>query len=477
MKDTFDFTAQIKKYLFIMMGIGFVGILWILASEFITGEHNHHSRLWSNILANTYYFTGIGLFGMFVVAAAQIAYGGWQTLVKRILLSLSAFAAFGGFALFLILLLGYLGVHNLYEHVFHILKTGAGNPKYTTKLVFFAPAFWLTRVFIYAILWFFSSRVLNNFFARTDQTDPKVYKRSKLLAAAFIVIFALTESFISWDMIMSMDPHWYSTLFGWYNFASYGCAAWGMTILLVIFLKSQGYLPQVNENHVHDLGKMLFGFSIFWTYLWFDQFMLQWYANVPEDTMFWVKRFDVDYFKLTVFGALIINFLFPLFVLIKRSAKRNYKLIAFGAALLVFGHYVDFFNFTFVEPNWNEAAVAEAHESKEAKLKANTTVLFAEAAEHKAEGTVTDVTPTKENTEAVATEVKAKEGEKKEGKEEEEAAPSKTFASIGLGEIMVFIGFLGIFLYLFFNNLAKRPIVPENDPYLKECERLEVTYS
>ena len=85
---------------------------------------------------------------------------------------------------------------------------------------------------------------MNNFFARTDQTNPSVYKKSKLMAAAFLVTFALTESAISWDIIMSLDPQWYSTLFGWYNFASYGCAAWGMSILLVLFLKSLGYLKR-----------------------------------------------------------------------------------------------------------------------------------------------------------------------------------------------------------------------------------------
>jgi hypothetical protein len=287
---------------------------------------------------------------------------------------------------------------------------------------------------------------------------------------------------------------------------------------------------QVNENHVHDLGKMLFGFSIFWTYLWFDQFMLQWYANVPEETHFWYHRFNVPYFKLTIFGALIINFLFPLFFLIKRGAKRNFRMIGFGAALLIFGHYVDFFNYTFVEPNWNGEAKHHLKERDDEKLMnvgiaTNGVVLFAQA--DKKHG-ATDATPVKENTEAVTTEVHnesnaAQHNEAEHGAEngtaerttehgetvtngeghETDAAHGRgakgehvvgdthaegehghghgeeaaNFAGIGLFEIMVFIGFLGLFLYMFFNNLAKRPIVPEDDPYLKECEKLEVVYS
>ena len=473
MKETFEFTANLKRNLFYMMGAGVLGLLLV----FELYPHNQHARFWSNILANTYYFTGIGLFGMFAVSAGQIAYGSWQTLEKRIFLSLSAFARIGGFMLAAILILGVLGAHNLYGHVNHILHSPV-NPETTTKIIYFAPAFWIGRVLVYATLWFISSVVLNNFFARTDQTDPKVYKRSKLLCAAFIVIFAVSESAISWDMIMSLDTGWYSTLFGWYNFASYGCAAWAMTILLVIFLKSKGYLDRVNENHIHDLGKLLFGFSIFWSYLWFDQFMLQWFANIPEETSFWVKRFGTGYFKFTIFLALAINFFFPLFVLIKRGAKRNFKLIGFGAALLIVGHYVDFFNYTFVESGWNKEVVES--KKKEFLEASENAALFAklEGAE-KNEKTVKSAPEANMSKEEAHTDVKKIEKieNKAEAEKEEEEVPSATQSGIGLGEVLVFIGFLGAFLFMFFNNLAKRPIIPENDPYLKENEKLEVIYS
>ena len=475
MTDNFEFTAKLKKNLFIMMGLGLLGLVF----TFLLYPENHHARLWSNLLANTYYFTGIGLFGLFVVAATQLAYGGWQTLMKRIFLSMSAWVRVSGVLLVLIVLTGYFGLHNLYEHATEISHTTKVPENLTTKVIWFAPTFWFSRIIAYAILWFFFSWYMNKFFARTDQTNPDVYKKSKLLAAAFIVVFAVTESAASWDYIMGLDPHWYSTLFGWYNFASYGCAAWGMSILLIIYLKSKGYMPKVNENHIHDLGKMLFGFSIFWTYLWFSQFMLQWYANVPEETSFWVNRFDVGYLKFTIFFALIVNFLFPLLFLIKRGNKRNFKIVGFGAALLIFGHYVDFFNFTFVESNWNAAAT----EHHAAKLSNDKVVLYAQAEGTTAEASavVTDASVAKENTEAVAEEVKHEEhvkteahGEHKTGEHE---APVKNFAGIGIGEILTFIGFLGAFLFAFFQNLSKRPITPESDPYLKESEKLTVTYS
>lgn len=448
--EKFEFTGQLKKTLIWMMLIGVAGMGLVL----LTQPENHFSRFWSNILANTYYFTGISLFGLFVVAAATLAYGGWHTLVKRIFISMSRFVTVSGFMLVAILALGIFGVHNLYDHVTHVLHSKEIPVNFSTKAIYFATPFWIGRLVIYAALWAFFSYKFDDFFGQPNQTDMKVYKKSKLWAAAFIVVFAVTESAVSWDMIMSLDPHWFSTLFGWYNFASYGCAAWAMTILLVIFLKSKGYLAQVNENHIHDLGKFLFGFSIFWTYLWFSQFMLQWYANIPEDTNFWVKRFDNGYYKFTVFAALIINFLFPLLFIIKRDMKRNFKTIGFAAAVLVFGHYVDFFNFTFFEPNQNNPS----HHS---------------AVEHHASVKDVDMTLYAEHTEKTATHTTdAKSAEHHEGVTEE-----KNFGGIGLGEIMIFIGFLGAWLWFFFANLAKRSIVPENDPYLKENLNHHVEYA
>jgi len=172
MTDNFVFTDKLKKNLFIMMGIGVLGLL----AMFFAYPENHHARLWTNVLANTYYFTGIGLFGLFAVAAGQIAYGNWQTLEKRIFLSLSAFTRIGGFLLVAIIVLGLLHVHTLYDPVLKIINTHPVPEQYTTKVVFFAPIFWVSRVLIYAALWFFFSRFMNNFFARTDQTNPKVYK-------------------------------------------------------------------------------------------------------------------------------------------------------------------------------------------------------------------------------------------------------------------------------------------------------------
>jgi hypothetical protein len=212
--------------------------------------------------------------------------------------------------------------------------------------------------------------------------------------------------------------------------------------------------------------------------------MLQWYGNIPEDTKYWVKRFDVPLFKVTIFLALVINFLFPLFIFIKRSAKRNYKISAFIAVMVIFGHYIDFFNMTMYEPN---AIPVKEESKKEAVAATGTTVLYAE---NKTAGK-TEATETKTATDAPVeakvekskgeaagqTTAEAKETKSVEKAEEGEEAGPTTYASLGLPELLIFVGFLGMFLFMFFREFSKDTTFNENDPYLKESLRHHVEYA
>lgn len=469
MTETFQFTDKLKRNLFIAIGLGVVGL--VLA--FVLYPQNHHSRFWTNLLVNAYYFTGIGLFGLFFVAANQLGYGGWITLIKRVMMSLSGFLIIGAPILLLIALLTWGGVHNIYDHWLHVIQHPEHiSEKMTTKAVYLSLPFWTARIVIYVVLWILFARIFNKFFER-DLTVMRNYKLSKLLAAAWIVVFAVSESAVSWDMIMSIDPHWYSTLFGWYNFASYGCAAFAFSILLIIYLKSQGYLAQVTENHIHDLGKFLFGFSVFWTYLWFSQFMLQWYANIPEDTMYWVKRFDTG-FKITIFLALGINFLLPLLVLMKRGSKRNFRTVAFAAVMIIIGHQIDFCNMVMYEPNV-AAAHGEHGGGHHSSVRALSSVLYAENATVVKETeskvpTATDAhaEPAHETTSEAA--AHAESGHH----EAHETTNVKSYAGLGLVEILIFVGFAGAFLFMFFNELSKRPLINEKDPYFTESVKHQI---
>lgn len=461
MTEQFKFSGRAKKYFIGMMAIGVIGMLL----AFFGYAENEHSRFWSNLLLNTYFFTGISLIGMFFVSAHQLGYGGWVTVVKRIPESIASFIWVVGIFGLIIIVGNILDWHNLYHHWTHHAADDhivIGKSALLNKTTWSAINITFFVLWIGLIYWY---RSTSN--AEDELSYGANYKKMRAIAATFLVVFGVSQSIGSWTWIMSIDPHWYSTLFGWYNFASYACAGVGFMILILIYLKSRGYLEMANENHMHDLGKFMFGFTVFWTYLWFSQFMLQWYANIPEDTAFWVKRWNDGWFKFLFYFVLFINFIVPFFMLLARGAKRNYGRMAVMAIIVICGHYLDFYTMVMYEPNKPEA---ESHESvsehKEANLDIHTQVLYAQGgeghtdikAEEKKEGERT------EGHEAVET----KEGHEADAHEGHHAKPATTYAGLWLPEIFMFIGFIGMFLFIVFNTLSKVGLVPKNDAYLKE---------
>jgi hypothetical protein len=165
----------------------------------------------------------------------------------------------------------------------------------------------------------------------------KNYRRGAL----FLVFFAVFSSTSAWDWIMSIDVHWFSTLFGWYVFAGMWCSTMIVLVLVTLQLKKHGYLPKVNDSHIHDLGKWTFATSFLWSYLWFSQFMLIWYANIGEEVIYFQER--IINFKFLYFTMFLVNFALPMLMLMSREAKRHSGILTLvGLVILVF-HWVDVF--------------------------------------------------------------------------------------------------------------------------------------
>jgi hypothetical protein len=201
--------------------------------------------------------------------------------------------------------------------------------------------FWIRTVVYFATYFLF----LRGFRKRSLLEDAvggtelhfKNYKRGAL----FLVFFAVFSSTSAWDWLMSIDVHWYSTLFGWYTFAGMWCSAMVVIILVTLYLKSLGYLPKVNDSHIHDIGKWIFATSFLWSYLWFSQFMLIWFANIGEEVVYYMNR--IENYKILYFSMFFINFAFPMLILMSRDAKRNVRILTFVGIVILIGHWLDVF--------------------------------------------------------------------------------------------------------------------------------------
>ena len=339
--ETFVFSSRAKITTLSLMG---VGVLCLLLSFFADGGEGHHMRFWTNFLHNTVFFAGIAAIAGFALAAFTTAYAGWFVQFKRV------WESFGTFLLPGLFLMGVLIV-GLFTHGHHLYhwndETAVASDAILQHKSTFLNKYWYTFGTIgFMGLWYFLIGKMRNISLAEDLDDRDrkftYYKRYKVYAAIFLPIFGFTSAALIWQWIMSIDSHWYSTMFAWYASASLFVAMTALTIMLLIYLKSRGYFPGVNQEHFHDLGKYLFAISIFWTYVWFSQFMLIWYANVGEETIYFRERFDN--YPVLFWSNLGLNFLLPFLVLMRNDTKRKMGTLFFASALVFFGHWLDFFN-------------------------------------------------------------------------------------------------------------------------------------
>ena len=307
-------------------------------------EHLFHqlsNKPWAALYVAAFFFFMISLGVLAFYGIQRAAQAGWSPVLFRVMEGITGYLLPGGIIVIVILALSGMHFNHLFiwmdpEVVAHDKliagKTGFLNlPFFLVRAVFFLSGWSLYRYF---------SRKFS--LAQDEATDISNHKKNFRISAAFLVFYIVTESIMSWDWIMSIDPHWFSTLFGWYVFASMFVSGITTIALVTIYLKSKGYLEFVNDSHIHDLGKFMFGISVFWTYLWFSQFMLIWYSNIPEEVTYFITRIE-DY-NLPFFGMVVMNFVFPLLILMNSDYKRINYFIVMAGIVIILGHYMDVFN-------------------------------------------------------------------------------------------------------------------------------------
>ena len=335
----FKITDSAQKTIRYVVLIGFV----LLVVGILLNYKDAHfmTRLLTNGLINGFFFFALGLGALFFLALNYATESGWYASVKRVIEAVAGFLPYGmgllGAVLLIITILDgahiYIWMDNEVVKHDEIIQ---GKSAYLN--VWF---FWI-RTIIYFITYFL---FLRGFKKRSIEEDERggtdLHFKNYRRGAHFLIFFAVFSSTSAWDWLMSIDVHWFSTLYGWYTFAGMWCSSIVVLVITTMYLKKLGYLPKVNESHIHDLGKWTFATSFLWSYLWFSQFMLIWYANIGEEVTYYAMR--IENFKFLYFAMFIINFAFPMLILMSRDAKRNFGILTFVGLIILTGHWLDVF--------------------------------------------------------------------------------------------------------------------------------------
>ncbi|MDC0029242.1 quinol:cytochrome C oxidoreductase [bacterium] len=381
----------------VLIAIGLISTVY----AFINDSH----AAWTSLIFNNYFFLGISIFAVFFVALQHVAEAGWSTVIKRVPEAIMTFLPYACAVMIFIVVAAMLH----WNHIYHWMEEGImteGAPNYDKiiagKEAYLNPIFFLVRSIIYVVVWIYCAKRLRDISLQGDLEGgigENSYNKGITVSAWFIVFFAVSSSMASWDWIMSIDTHWFSTLFGWYIFSEWSAIGFTTILLFCLFLKKQGYLQDLNDSIIHDLGKWVFAFSVVWTYMWFSQFMLIWYANIPEEVTYFMERIELSNYRFLFWFSAAINFVVPTIVLMSRDAKRNTNFLIIASVVILIGHWI------------------------------NSYLLFAP-------GTLHD------------------------------------HGHLGLTDLGMGLGFLGLFFYVVFRSLTTRPLSVKHHPFLEESKHL-----
>ncbi|MDC1063140.1 quinol:cytochrome C oxidoreductase [Flavobacteriales bacterium] len=381
----------------VLIAIGLISTVY----AFINDSH----AAWTSLIFNNYFFLGISIFAVFFVALQHVAEAGWSTVIKRVPEAIMTFLPYTCAVMIFIVIAAMLH----WNHIYHWMEVGImteGAPNYDKiiagKEAYLNPIFFLVRSIIYVVVWIYCAKRLRDISLQGDLEGgigKNSYNKGITVSAWFIVFFAVSSSMASWDWIMSIDTHWFSTLFGWYIFSEWSAIGFTTILLFCLFLKKQGHLQDLNDSIIHDLGKWVFAFSVVWTYMWFSQFMLIWYANIPEEVTYFMERIELSNYRFLFWFSAAINFVVPTIVLMSRDAKRNTNFLIVASVVILIGHWI------------------------------NSYLLFAPGTLH-------------------------------------------NHGHLGLTDLGMGLGFLGLFFYVVFRSLTTRPLSVKHHPFLEESKHL-----
>lgn len=330
--DTLQFPSDLNvtKSLF---GVGVVGLIASGIGYFL-----EHDQFFFSYLISFTFFSSIALGSLFFVMLQHLTRSEWSAVLRRIPEAISSNMWI--WALFIIPI--FFGMHSLY-HWTHA-DAVASDPVLQGKQPYLNTPFFIIRQFIYFGLWSFLGYQMYHKSVEMDETgDWGLQTLLRRTSGPGLFFFAITLAFASFDWLMALDPHWYSTIFGVYYFAMSFQGLFAAMILIVIFLWKKGLLTNtIQKGHIYDLGVQMFGFTVFYAYIAFSQFLLIYYANIPEETVWYLERLNGGYEYLAYF-YLFGRFVIPFIVLLPKWTKSNLKIVGTISALILFSHLVELY--------------------------------------------------------------------------------------------------------------------------------------
>jgi hypothetical protein len=317
-----------KKLVFASIA-GFAGII---ATVLISGWE----RFWINWILWFVFLLTIGLGCLFIVALEHVVGARWSIPLRRIPERLSS----------LVLLMAPASLIALFSLQLLYPWTRAeslNDPIVAGKAGWLNVPFFALRVIVCLALWIVAYRVLVSGSIRQDRNrDPRFNRRARRFAPVFMVIFGITITVVAFDWISSLEPAWYSDVFGVYLFAGAFLAGLAAAIIAILYLKGLGRLGGIGPDHLYNLGGFLFAFTVFWSYIGFAQYLLMWYANMPEE-VFWYKERLQGAWGALLLALAVFHFFIPFFLLIPRATKCSPRFLFWTAIIMLVSHWLDLY--------------------------------------------------------------------------------------------------------------------------------------
>ncbi len=325
----------IRKWAFALMIVGGLG----LVASYVTGGEHGQARAVADYLIGFWYFAGISVTMLFFAALQFLTRAGWSAGIRRIAENFTGMVPL--LIVFLVpIVFNMMGHHSIYEWTHEEAKH---DHLLQLKEPYLNIPFFIGRMVFYCLLWWWMSRfVVGNSVKQDTATDIKPTQKNWDRAAGWVLVYALTITFAAFDLLMSLEPHWFSTIWGVYTFAGHFVASLAVLSLMAVALRSSGLLKDyIRDEHYHDLGKLMFAFTVFWAYIGFSQYFIIWYANIPEETVYFTTRmYDTPW---GIFGYLLIAFRFviPFMLLLRQDVKRKIQFLVAASIIILIAHFID----------------------------------------------------------------------------------------------------------------------------------------